>query len=267
MAKLTKCFDGEILKDKDLSYPRVCAHRGFNSVAPENTMPAWGLAVALGAPEIEFDLWRTKDGVIVSCHDPNLDRVSTGTGMVFEHTLIELENYDFGVKFGEKFKDLKIVKFEDILKKFAKRVIMNIHVKTVGLFDDFDSTILDDIVALIDKYDCREYVYFMANNDNILECAMNNYPDITRCCGYHQPGFDMVERAIKYKCKKVQLFVPYFNQEMIIKAHENGIRCNVFYADTVEDATKFIDMGIDTILTNDYFPIANAVEKHLANKK
>ena len=91
MIKLAKCLDGEIVKDKDLAYPRVCAHRGFNSVAPENTMPAWGLAVALGAPEIEFDLWRTKDGVIVSCHDPNLDRVSTGTGMVLNTLYLNLK--------------------------------------------------------------------------------------------------------------------------------------------------------------------------------
>lgn len=264
--KLTNWPNGQIPKDKDLSYPRICAHRGFNTVAPENTLPAWGLAVALGAPEIEFDLWKTKDGVIVSCHDPNLDRVSDGTGMVIEHTFEELTHYDFGKKFGEKFANLKIVKFEDILEKFAKRVIMNIHVKTVGLFDPFEKDTLDKIVALIDKYDCREYVYFMANNDNILECAKTYYPDITRCCGYHQPGFDMVERAIKYYCKKVQLFKPYFNQEMIEKAHANGIKCNVFYADDPKEAIEYIEMGIDTILTNDYFPIYNAVKEHLENK-
>ncbi|MBR5782834.1 MAG: hypothetical protein IKY33_01245 [Clostridia bacterium] len=27
-------------------YPRVCAHRGFNTVAPENSLPAFGAAVA-----------------------------------------------------------------------------------------------------------------------------------------------------------------------------------------------------------------------------
>lgn len=265
--KLVEWFGGQIEKDEVLGYPRVCAHRGFNTVAPENTMPAWASAVAVGAPEIEFDLWMTKDGVIVSCHDPDLDRVSNGTGFVFEHTLSQLENYDFGCKFGEKFKGLKIVKFSDILEKFAKRVIMNIHVKTKGLFDDFDKTVLDKIVNLIDEYDCREYVYFMANNDNILQVAKDYYPDIKRCCGYHEPGFDMVERAIKYDCKKVQLFKPYFNQEMIVKAHENGIRCNVFYADEPEEAINYLNMGIDTILTNDYLPISNAIKEYLNEKK
>ena len=43
------------------------------------------------------------------------------------------------------------------------------------------------------------------------------------------------------------------------KAHENGIICNVFYADDPDEARRYIDMGIDTILTNDYLVIDNAV--------
>ena len=52
-----------------MPYPRVCAHRGFSTIAPENSMPAFGAAVAMGAEEIEFDLWYTKDGEIVSIFD------------------------------------------------------------------------------------------------------------------------------------------------------------------------------------------------------
>lgn len=77
-----------------MPYPRVCAHRGFNTIAPENSMPAFGAAVAMGADEIEFDLWYTKDGEIVSIHDSTLDRVSDGSGRVFEHTYEELLNFD-----------------------------------------------------------------------------------------------------------------------------------------------------------------------------
>ena len=68
--------------DDDMPYPRLCAHRGFNTVAPENSMPAFGAAIALGAEEIEFDLRTTKDGVIVSIHDYLLDRVSDGEGNI-----------------------------------------------------------------------------------------------------------------------------------------------------------------------------------------
>ncbi len=46
---------GILPNDKDMPYPRVCAHRGFNTIAPENTMPAFAASIALGAEEIEFD--------------------------------------------------------------------------------------------------------------------------------------------------------------------------------------------------------------------
>ena len=80
--------------DEIMPYPRVCAHRGFNAIAPENSMPAFGAAVDMGADEIEIDLWWTKDGEIVSTHDDRLERVSDGTGFVYEHTLEELKKHD-----------------------------------------------------------------------------------------------------------------------------------------------------------------------------
>ena len=41
----------------------LCAHRGAHKgVAPENSMPAFEKALELGTPEIEIDLWPSKDG-------------------------------------------------------------------------------------------------------------------------------------------------------------------------------------------------------------
>jgi glycerophosphoryl diester phosphodiesterase len=70
-----------------------------------------------------------------------------------------------------------------------------------------------------------------------------------------------VDRAIELGAKKVQLFKPYFNQEMVDKAKAHGIKCNVFWADDAEEAKKYLDMGIDTILTNDYGRIAAALKE------
>jgi glycerophosphoryl diester phosphodiesterase len=243
--------------DDIMPYPRVCAHRGFNTIAPENSLPAFGAAVAMGAEEIEFDLWFTKDGEIVSIHDSTLDRVSNGTGKVWEYTLSELRALDFGSKRKEEFKGMRIPTFEDILKKFACHCVMNIHLKTEGDKPEY----LAKVVALIKKYDCEKYVYFMSGRNAVLERLQREFPEIARCCGAGDGKWEIVDRAIKYGCKKVQLFKPYFNQEMIDKAHENGIICNVFWSDDEEETQRFLDMGIDVILTNDYNRIANIVSK------
>jgi len=246
--------------DNVMKYPRLCAHRGFNTVAPENSMPAFGAAVALGAEEIEFDLWSTADGVLVSCHDAKLDRVSNGRGKIYEHTYEELLKLDFGVKQGEKFKGLKIPTFEEILQKFAGRVIMNIHVK---IWDaKFEDTKMEEIVALIRKYDCEKHVYFMTTNDEVIKRVMEYAPDINVCVGWNgnKDPMSIVDRAIELGAYKVQLFKPYFNQESIDKAHTHGILCNVFWADDPEEAKRYLSMGIDTVLTNDYLAIYNAVK-------
>ena len=241
--------------DDVMPYPRVCAHRGFNTIAPENSMPAFGAAVAMGAEEIEFDLWFTKDGEIVSIHDSTLDRVSNGKGKVWEYTLEELRALDFGEKRGEQFKGMKIPTFEEILKKFACHCIMNIHLKTEG----DDPEYLRKVVRLIRKYDCEKYVYFMSGQDKVLERLQKEYPEIARCCGAGDGKWEIVDRAIRYGCKKVQLFKPYFDQTMIDKAHANGIICNVFWSDDPKEAQSFLDMGIDVILTNDYHTISTVV--------
>ena len=129
---------------------------------------------------------------------------------------------------------------------------MNIHVKTVGFDDEYDREALEKIVKLIYKYDCEKYVYLMCGSNRFHELAQEVCPEITRCMGGGNAPWDIVERAIKYGAGKIQLFKPYFNQAMIDKAHENGIVCNVFWSDDPAEAKKFLEMGIDVILTNDY---------------
>ncbi len=252
--------------DEIMPYPRVCAHRGFNTVAPENSLPAYGAAIALGAEEIAFDLWPTADGEIVSIHDGRLERVSDGTGLVYEHSYAELLRYDFGVKFGEAYKGLRILKFEEILRKFACHVIMNIHIKELEPYDD---EILKKIIALIREYDCEKYVYFMTS-DSIHRKLARLAPDICRCCSAgenHATAARIVERAIELGCRKLQ-FVSWepFTREMVDKAHANGISCNICQADTPEDTEKYLAMGIDTIMTDDYHRISQVVRNYNAAK-
>ncbi len=242
-----------VKNDDQMPYPRLCAHRGFNTVAPENSMPAWGAAIALGAEEIEFDIRSTKDGVLVSCHDNVLDRVSDGSGYLEDYTYRELLKFDFGIKHGEKFKGLRIVKFEDILQKFAGRVIMNIHVK---IWDNPEAdSKLEEIVALIRKYDCEKHVYFTSGNKDAIKQAKAYAPDIKCCMGAGKEPWNIVENAIQANAEKVQLFRPNFNREMIEKAHANGIKCNVFWADEPNLVREYLAMGVDCILTNDYLQI------------
>ncbi|NLE12982.1 MAG: hypothetical protein GX628_04795 [Clostridiales bacterium] len=250
--------------DNDMAYPRVCAHRGFKSVLPENTLPAFGAAVALGAEEIEFDLWSTKDGELVSIHDSTIDRVSNGTGLISDHTLEELRALDFGVKRGENYQGLKITTFEEILKKFSCTTIMNIHVK---IWEDggFDPQ-YERIAGLIRQYGAERHCYMMAGADKGLAEFRKIAPDINICVGWDGDREDMLrmpKRALALGAEKIQLFKPHFNQDTIDLARKHGIKVNIFWANDPAEAVEFIKMGADTILTDDYLKVANAVKAYI----
>ena len=240
----------------DAPAKRLCAHRGFSAVAPENSLPAYGAAVALGASEIEFDLWWTKDGEIVSLHDATIDRVSNGTGKVFEKTYAELQAYDFGTKQrGAHFAGLRIIRFADILAKFSCHTLFNIHVKPDRLSDDQ----IRQLLRLIDDYDARRHVYFMTGSAPLIRSLTRLAPDIPVCLGAGGRSFmKHVEDAVALKCWGIQLFKGRFDEETVKAAKAAGLRVNVFWSDNPEEARRYLEMGVDTILTNDYQPISAA---------
>ena len=248
-------------------YPRLCAHRGLHRTAPENSMPAYGAAVALGATEIELDLWASSDGVLVSCHDATLERVSDGEGKIYEKTYAELSALDFGIRYDAKYRGLRIPTFEDILRELGGRCIMNIHVKLWEV--DIGRPMIREIVDMIRKYDCEKHVYLMIVNDEIHRVVKEYAPDIPTCVGWdgNKEPLSMVHRAIALGAEKVQLYKPYFNAETVRLAHEHDIICNVFWSNDAAEAQKFLEMGIDTILTDDYLAMKNALTPLLEEMK
>lgn len=51
----------------------IQGHRGARGLAPENTLPAFARALAIGVTTLELDCAVTKDGVVVVSHDPVLN--------------------------------------------------------------------------------------------------------------------------------------------------------------------------------------------------
>ena len=65
----------------------------------------------------------------------------------------------------------------------------------------------------------------------------------------------LVERAIACGADKVQFDREHIDVAAVEKAHAHGIVCNLFYSDDREDAKRFLDMGVDTILTNELLTV------------
>lgn len=105
--------------------PLNIAHRGGAALAPEETLEAFLKSYLAGADMFEYDVHITKDGYLVASHDPTVDRITDGTGVINDLTLAEIKAFDAGAKFvdaeGEKpyvGKQVKLATVEEIFEAF-----------------------------------------------------------------------------------------------------------------------------------------------------
>lgn len=95
--------------------PAVVAHRGSSSTAPENTLAAFEAARRAGAPWVETDLRRTRDGVAVVLHDPRLERTTDGAGDLAGLTAAEVAALDAGSWFAPGFGGARVPLLDELL--------------------------------------------------------------------------------------------------------------------------------------------------------
>ena len=186
-------------------------------------------------------------------------RLAGVPGKVTEMTFDELRRVDFGALHGPHMKGLRILTLDEILDKFACHTLMNIHVKSGTAWDE---ETMKRVVRSIRDHEAAGHCYFMTSTTEIQAQLARHAPEIPRCMGNgsldNKSHPDIVDRAIECGCAMVQLFKPYFDQSHIDRAKAAGLRCNVFWSDDPEEARRFLDMGIDTILTNDWLQISQA---------
>lgn len=247
--------------DPCAGFPRVIAHRGWNTAAPENTLPAFGAAIGLGVDEIEFDIRCTQDGELVVIHDATLERTTNHSGFVRDRQWEDIACCDAGSWLSPIWQGVLLPRFEDVLKTFAGQVVMNVHIYDAGK----DGHVVKRVKALAEQYDVSRSIY-IAGNREVMEAAILYAPEIERCCLIEQASWNLVDNAIRYGCQRLQFYKNYCNEAMIHKAKEAGIRCNLFYANTAEEAEYFFSMGIDAMLADDPLPVIAAANKFRQTK-
>lgn len=222
--------------------PAFCAHRGVSALMPENSLPGFGAALALGADEIEFDVWLTKDQKLVVSHDRTLERISDGNGSVGDHTLAELKRFNVGY-----FQNWQVpfCTAEEVFAQFANRITMNIHLKETGP----DGALVKQLAALTEQYRASECVYLSGSEAEIPDIA-KYAPKLQRNVIQFPETADLYSLAVGYGCTRVQFWLGMFDVRLIKRLHEAGVCCNLFYADTAADMAKYTEMGVDVILTN-----------------
>ena len=235
----------------------VTAHRGASYEYPENTALAMRKAVEAGADMIEFDLRGTaySEDVPILLHDATIDRVSDKTGSPLDMLLPWMRQMNFSCfVHGARqerpvYERLPVSTFEEILEEFAHVIPMNIQL-ACGAEDE---ALLRRICDLFRQYELAEWGYLTV--DFAYVPFLRGYaPEIELCV---TPP--MRERATpenlrrcreEFGCRFVQPSSAACTAETFRTIRLLGLRANVFYADTVEEAARLRDLGALGALTN-----------------
>jgi glycerophosphoryl diester phosphodiesterase len=104
-------------------------------VAPENTLSAFARAIELGADGVELDVQLSADGVLVVCHNFEVDQTSDGHGRIADLSLAELKQLDFGCWFGPRFVGERIPTLDEVFDSLSPLALVNIELKSMALRD------------------------------------------------------------------------------------------------------------------------------------
>jgi glycerophosphoryl diester phosphodiesterase len=243
----------------DCEGPIAFAHRGGAGEAPENTLPAFELAIGLGYRYLETDAHVTRDGVVVAFHDPVLERVTDRTGAIGELTFAEVAAADAGYRFsrdgGRSFPfrgcGVRVARLEELLLRWPG-VRLNVDPKT--------DRCIPPLIGLLDRLGAWDRVCFGSFSDRRLRHI--RAAGGTRACTSMGPHAVAVARAVSVlgvvprqgaDCVQIPVrsrSVPLATVRFLRAAHRAGLPVHVWTVNDEETMHELLDAGADGIMSD-----------------
>jgi len=228
--------------------PRVLAHRGLATAAPENTLAAFRAAVAAGATHIETDVHASSDGVAIVSHDAVLDRVAGRPGRVADLTAAELAEVDLGGGEGYPTLAQALAEFPDVR--------FNIDIK--------EAAVAAPAVAAIVAADAIDRVLVASFDDARRLAAVRELPGVATSVGRAgalpaiigaRLGWTGLVRRVLRDVQAVQFPVSQSGLRVITRRsvatfRAVGVEVHVWTVNDPAEMTRLLDLGVDGLITD-----------------
>jgi glycerophosphoryl diester phosphodiesterase len=256
-------------------------HRGARGLKPENTIPAFIVALDTGVTTIELDLAITKDKQIIVSHEPwmaasiclkpdnsTIPPKEEKKFNIYKMTYGEVRQYDCGSKENEKFPEQEklklskpllsdvIVAVEDHIKSYTQyEVDYNIEIKSDPEGDNkFHPTppeFSDLVYNLIDQYLPWERIVIQSFDFRVLKYWHEKYPDVRLAALVENK--QTVNTNLQALGFKPSVYSPDFkllSKEDLEYLHQQKIRVIPWTVNEPEDIKKMRHLGVDGLITD-----------------
>lgn len=251
-----------------MTHINVISHRGANIYAPQNTLPAFETALALGVDGFETDVHITKDNELVLCHNYTIDRTSNGKGSISQMTLEELKRYDFGAYFSPKFAGTRIPTLREFLELVttADLKVLNIELKSPRANE---TAIVRDTIAMVKEFGLFDQLLISSFDPKLVAEAKQIDPN-TKTGFLVSPNSKVTFRVFRNPLEVAKAlhadalhpFSMYINEDLVKKTHDAGMLLNAWTINAPRAIDKMIDLGVDGIITNFPDVVNGVLEKH-----
>lgn len=258
--------------------PELVAHRGASHQAPENTLQAYRLAWQEGARWIEGDFQLTADREIVCFHDPDSARTAPDQPplTITSASLAELRRLDVGSWKSGDFAGARIPTLDEILSEMPTGTGIYIEIKE-------EAPNLPDIVpalaeALAASTIAPELVTVISFSPEALARVGRTCPALRTLllCELEwdeksRKALPGVEEIVTLATGCGALGLGMGNSHLIDAALVEGLRkaglqFHVWTVNAVEEALRYIELGVDSLTTDRPQGLRRELEQALGHR-
>ncbi len=258
--KATTVSDGLSLSSHFGSAPAMVAHRGFSSLYPENTLPAFEGAAEAGFDGYELDLHTTKDGEWVVIHDDTVDKMTDGTGEVDSFTLEEIRSFKIdGGKGIENYPDLKLPTLEE-----AFAVCDRYDIFPVIEIKKCDVQYLPELKEHLDEKGLSERAVIISFTEEYLTA----YRELDSDIQMYWLTTDFTKEDVDW-CKENGFGINFHNlllykyADAVLYAKKQGVKLAAWTVDNTVFKDVMVLFGADVITTNKITPLGRPFARKL----
>jgi len=231
-------------------YPRIVAHRGGGSLAPENTLAAIDVGASHGHTMIEFDAKLAADGEIFLLHDDTLDRTSNGWGVAGELNWDKLVQLDAGSWYSAKFAGEKLPTLSEVAARCAEHgILVNIEIKpTTGTDEQTGKQVA---LAARSLWQGQEVAPLLSSfSVEALRAAQQAVPELPRGILLDHWDDNWLTLTRELECVSLHINHKELTQERVELLKEAGLHILVYTVNTAERAHQLLNWGVDCICTD-----------------